>query len=459
MNSKKIIKNFKDIKFPITKDEFISMYNKTKNNRLYNVKYDFSELPETINSKDEKFTLICLEKLPNGEIIGKCKTSFYQFIQLERDVNKYLKNRKEISQEEFIKRSKTYYGDDTFGYDKLEYSGWNSEIILKCNKCGNYFTTTPRLHLLGSKGTKKNKFVVGCNNCNKEFSKTYNIDLINQGENWIIKAKNKYGKDLFDYSEVVFMGNELPVKILCKKCGNYFWQTPRGHLRSSNDCCPSCTAKRLGRECSNSTSKFIKNCIKIHGKERYDFSKVKYKTLVYPVRIIDKINNVDFLITPKSFLQGVNYETKGKSVGEEFIITWISLNRNKIKFNREINLNINKFKVRIDYIINFETATYWIEYNGKQHYDPDSMIRILGGNSNTGIKGKLEESQTHTRYIRQVERDKAVRKYCEENGIIFIEIPYTYRTYKSIAEVLDRIIFEGENPDDVIKRIYPKPIE
>lgn len=98
--------------------------------------------------------------------------------------------------------------------------------------------------------------------------------------------------------------------------------------------------------------------------------------------------------------------------------------------------------VIIDFRIWYNDCEYWVEYNGKAHYENIPFFH-----------NSINE------FNNQLKRDQNVRKYCEENNIVFIEIPYTYRTYKSIAEVLDRIIFGGENPDDVIKRIYPKPIE
>lgn len=51
---------------------------------------------------------------------------------------------------------------------------------------------------------------------------------------------------------------------------------------------------------------------------------------------------------------------------------------------------------------------------------------------------------------------KNVRKYCKENNIILIEIPYTYNTYEKISEILKRILIGGESPDIITQ---PKIIQ
>ena len=53
-------------------------------------------------------------------------------------------------------------------------------------------------------------------------------------------------------------------------------------------------------------------------------------------------------------------------------------------------------------------------------------------------------------HIQQLQRDKNVRDYCKENGIILIEIPYTYKRYDVLKPILEDIIFNGKSPEDLI---------
>ena len=360
--------------------------------------------------------------------------------------------KRKINTEIFIQLSKKKY-KDLFEYDKTEYINWTTQVTLKCKKCGKYFSITPAKHL--GKLKKEPKYgVVGCPECN--YKNGFLLKKEKDKEQFFKKAINIHGNNSFDYFESDYVDMNTPIKIKCLKCNNYFWQAPINHLKLSHHYCPNCIYSELGNNRSIGQEEFIKRCYKIHGNNRYDLSKVKYTNLETYIRIIDKINNVDFLILPQNFLDGLTYETKGRSSGEVMINSWV-FDKN-IKYNREVSISIFKYNVRIDYITYYNNKQFWIEYNGKQHYDPDSMIKIIGGDSNNGKIRKQEESKTHARYIRQVERDKVVRKYCEENNIVFIEIPYTYNTYPAICKILDRIILNGENPDNVIKKVIPKSI-
>ena len=96
--------------------------------------------------------------------------------------------------------------------------------------------------------------------------------------------------------------------------------------------------------------------------------------------------------------------------------------------------DIRKFGISIDFWIeNYEGKEIWIEYNGQQHYNY--------------IK-RFHTSQEE--FINQVLRDRWVRKYCEENEILYIEIPYTYNSYEKILELLKKILINKEDPNSLI---------
>lgn len=84
------------------------------------------------------------------------------------------------------------------------------------------------------------------------------------------------------------------------------------------------------------------------------------------------------------------------------------------------------------------------------------MIFLTDGR---GIRTNISEKSKREglkKYKKQLKRDENVRKYCKENNIILIEIPYTYNTYEKISEVLKRILIEGESPDIITQ---PKIIQ
>lgn len=335
----------------------------------------------------------------------------------------------------FIQKSKEIYGD-LFEYDKTEYVTWKTPLILKCKLCGQYFEMTPAKHL-GTLKKRPKHGIVGCPECNMKNGNDWRREQA--AKKWFEKAKKKFGDD-FDYSESIYISNETPMKILCKKCNKYFWQTPLDNLRSPHHCCPKCTLKRTSLEQSMGLNNFIKRSIEVHGSERYDFSNSKYINYNTHVRIYDRLNNVDFLILPRDFLNGYNYETNGKSSGEKLVLQWFE--DKKFNLFDEVTIEINnEFKVRADFIIYSSTKeiTFWIEYNGAQHYEFVDYF----------YRGKRS-------FQKQLKRDENVRRYCKENNIILIEIPYTYNTYEKISEILKRILIGGESPDIITQ---PKIIQ
>lgn len=66
----------------------------------------------------------------------------------------------------------------------------------------------------------------------------------------------------------------------------------------------------------------------------------------------------------------------------------------------------------IDFCIQKQNKTFFIEYNGPHHYRP------------VGYNSENKETQNKN-FKRQIIRDANVRKFCKENNIILLEIPYT----------------------------------
>ena len=96
-------------------------------------------------------------------------------------------------------------------------------------------------------------------------------------------------------------------------------------------------------------------------------------------------------------------------------------------------LNSNK-KFFIDFEVNYNNKTYWIEYNGKQHY---CFIPYFF-------------SESKQEWIDQLKRDKTVRDYSTKNNIFLLEIPYTYDGSNKIRNLIKSIILD-ENTIDTEK--------
>ena len=253
-------------------------------------------------------------------------------------------------------------------------------------------------------------------------------------EDFIKESKELYGDDSIDYSLVDYKGNKEKVILICKKHGIKYSIRPNNHLAGKQFGCPECKREKLNQIHKKSLDKFIDEVESIYGIGRFDFSKVVYINEKTPICLIsNKINKNtglkygEFYITPDVLLRGYYIESKYNSIGESIVGTF--LETNKIDYIRNFKSTkisgISKNLVFIDFSFEYKNKQYWIEYNGIQHY---SFVKYF---------------QTFKDFLDQKRRDDNVKQYCIENGIIFIEIPYTYKTQKEIDDLLTEIILNG----------------
>lgn len=97
-------------------------------------------------------------------------------------------------------------------------------------------------------------------------------------------------------------------------------------------------------------------------------------------------------------------------------------------------------RVFIDFVIeNYKGRTYWVEYNGLQHY------------RNTPRFHKTPED-----FDKQLKRDSNIREYCKKNDIVFIEIPYILNSFDTVSNFLDEVLILDRDPDQLInyKELY-----
>ena len=102
-------------------------------------------------------------------------------------------------------------------------------------------------------------------------------------EEFIKRCIEKFGNDIFDFSETVYVNSKTKVKVKCKKCG-YVWEVlPYALLRSKG--CKKCTIKRNSDKRKMSLEEFIKEATEVH-KGKYDYSKVIYVNCDTPITVI-----------------------------------------------------------------------------------------------------------------------------------------------------------------------------
>ena len=261
--------------------------------------------------------------------------------------------------------------------------------------------------------------------------------LLENGKKFKESVINKFGS-VVDYSQVEYKGNDYPIKLICKVCGNIYYQTPMDHLTSSINThgCPECNKRYLRGLFSDTFEDFVSKSRKIHG-DRYTYFKeyyIDYNTLT---KIYDNIRKEYFLQAPKKHVRGHGNNECQNSMGEGLIKTWLV--NNNINFNCGVVIKgliqgRNIDRVIIDFTVNLNNSTIWIEYQGIQHYKETNFFYY----------------NNRSTFEKQLQRDENVRDYCKNNHIQLIEIPYTYKDYESVKDLLDRVILNGEDINSII---------
>lgn len=271
-------------------------------------------------------------------------------------------------------------------------------------------------------------------------------------EECIADFKKVWG-NLYDYSEVVYKGDDIPVCIICGEHGE-FWKTPSNHKHKTHpQGCPKCIHKyrrtndewiddfkkvhgdkydysetninekdekgrikficRLhgefwqnpldhlkGKNCKYcthrnwkyTTEEWIDEARKIHG-DRYIYNHTIYERNKKPVIITCKIHG-DFQQIPSNHLKGNGCPYCYYSHIEEDMLLF--LNKHKICFERQKKFSWLERQSLDFYLPQYNIA---IECQGIQHFEP----RELFGGIVT--------------YDKQITLDNIKREKCLENGI------------------------------------------
>lgn len=334
----------------------------------------------------------------------------------------------------FIEKCIKIYGNK-YDYSKVKYINNHTKVIIICSKHGEW-KQAPSYHILGK----------GCPKCSFETSSKKRRNTIGN----FIKESIQIHDHKYNYSNSIYVNTKTKIEIICPVHGS-FKQFPKNHLRGQG--CPKCKLKFA------TVNEFIKKCSEVHN-NRYDYSKVKYKSpddkieIICPIhgefkqRALNHLNKYgcpkcsgfnkstsDFIkesnkihfnrydysktkyIKAKSkvsiicskhgeFKQSPTHHLSGKgcpvckfSRGENLIYGW--LKNENIEFKYQYIL---PNKLEFDFFIENENIA--IEFDGIQHF---KSIDFFGG----------EEE-----YEKQIERDNRKNQYCKDNNIDLIRISY-----------------------------------
>lgn len=349
---------------------------------------------------------------------------------------------RKLTKEEFIKKANIIH-NNLYIYDKVDYMGNKSEVIIRCKEHG-YFKQRPDVHLQGqkcyrcSKTNNYNDFLIKANKihsnkyeypkfswniskdkidiiCNKHgiFRQVINYHLNGSGcpicnkkilieSDFLIKANYKFN-NAYNYNIINFKPGEK-IEIICKIHG-MFRQSMRDHLNSTG--CPICN------KTVSTTEEFIEKSNNIHN-FLYDYSSSKYTKSNEKVKIICKKHG-EFEQSPNHHLRGNGCPNCNKSKGEikikNYLITYNIVFISQFKF---YNCKDNQQLPFDFYLPDYNIC---IEFDGEQHF---RTSKFFGGEE------KLKRTQLH---------DKIKTDYCNNNNIRLIRIKYNENILDKLSKI------------------------
>lgn len=207
--------------------------------RIYGDRFDYSKTVYTGNTH-EKVDIFCKKHQEFFSIAayrhtGNCRRSCGKCTEEQRLINI---SGPGMSTEEFVNTANILH-NNKYTYEKTIYQGDKKEVIVTCKEHGD-FLIKPNYHI---RKKDENNRPSGCKICGRKKTE----DSIRLTKEEFVQKSIKIHKDKYDYSEVIYITNDVKVKILCKSCNTHFLQTPHMHVGDKNGC-PICSSNKSESE-------------------------------------------------------------------------------------------------------------------------------------------------------------------------------------------------------------------
>jgi hypothetical protein len=304
---------------------------------------------------------------------------------------------KELRTKEFLDRAKVVH-NKKYDYSLVTYENARTKVDIICPIHGA-FKQTPDSHLRGC----------GCPACGRDRTTEKQKCKLNE---FIYKAKEMHNNK-YDYSLVEYKNSITKIKIICPIHGK-FYQTPDNHLYGYG--CPACARLTTIHKVAKSYDYFLKKSRMIHGK-KYDYSKAKYVSLSSKIKIICPKHG-SFYQMPEKHIVGQGCPRCKESRGEKFIRK--CLRELNIEFESQKKFENCKDKRCLLFDFFIPKLNICLEYDGKQHFIP--YVRANSEKEFEALK----------------KRDIIKNKFCQDNEIKLIRIPY-YVKREKIKDILNAI--------------------
>ena len=340
----------------------------------------------------------------------------------------------------------------------------NAKAEIRCNKHG--IITTLRISNILRGRSKENNYRLFCPECRKEYgSPSHRTDPKLAAE----ELEEKFPNSVYDFSKVAetYETLESEVTVICPIHGEF--TKPYKYLINSNDPrCPHCYEEHLlsRNRCDGKSSLVscddaldILNIVIIEKNKNPDvdikflgFVDNKWIGIHTKLILHCNIHNITWTTTTYDTFRKPDtlyvcpecrvrrQLCQSSSIGETKCLEELQLitvvdRQYKIKINPENNIfNVSGFII-VDFYI--PSKNIIIEYNGSQHYTFNTCFH----------------NNNYQEFVNQVNRDEFLKRYCKENNIKLLIIPY--KDDKRIPEIIEKFIKEGI---DITTKVEVKPL-
>lgn len=286
-----------------------------------------------------------------------------------------------------IKNNQISFEDLILTLQKVHHNKYDYSLNTSYNNLESYLNIICPTHGLFKQKIHGHKIGQGCKKCA--------IDLLfSSQEDFILKC-NIIHNYKYDYSLVKYINCYSTIKIICPEHG-IFEQMAQDHKRGRG--CTKCYLKRN----TKTRETFIFESNNVHN-NKYIYDNSKYINCDTKVEIICPKHG-SFWQTPTAHLYGCGCKKCGYnySKGEEKIENYLKrYNINYLTQHKFDNCKGIRQRLRFDFYL--PDHNICIEFDGIYHYEP--------------IHGIIK-------FNKSVERDKIKTKYCLDNNIKLIRIPY-----------------------------------
>lgn len=223
-----------------------------------------------------------------------------------------------------------------YTYENFKYNGAHGKSWITCPVHGD-FEQAANEHIKGK----------GCSKCANNIRLTLK-QFINK-----IYIKHSKNKELYDYTNTIYINDSTPIEIICNKCKTKFKQTPNNHYTKNQGCrnCKSSSAEKIIYQL------FIDNNINFEQQKRFKDCK-KIQPLPFDFYLIDFNILIEYdgeqHFKPKSFSRDQTKKNKYnnlKNIKEKDLIKTIWAQKNNIFLIRISYLEKTNLKQKIEKLV------------------------------------------------------------------------------------------------------------